>query len=108
MRKIFDCTQGIAFLGTPHAGSADARFAEVVGNFTNIVRRTNTGILRVLQPNSEVLARISTAFHTLLRRRVEEGHRPMSIMCYTEELPVAGIGLVGIYLYLQARVYVWN
>jgi hypothetical protein len=94
-RNIFRCTRGISFLGTPHAGSGLAKWAEILGNFTNMVKSTNKDILRVLQPDSEVLARISTAFHTLLRRQVEEGQKPISIVCYFEELPVAGVGLVG-------------
>ena len=58
------------------------------------MRKTNKEILDVLGPNSEVLANIQGEFHTMLRARANTGEKTISIMCFFEELPVMGVGMV--------------
>jgi hypothetical protein len=45
-RQILDCTQAIAFLGTPHRGSDLASWANLVANLVNTARRAQQGHLR--------------------------------------------------------------
>ncbi len=96
IRQILECTTAIAFLGTPHCGSDLARWAKMFGNFTAIFKSTNTNLPSVLQPNSEVLARIQQEFHTMLRARRDAGKGEVNITCFYEELPVRGVGEVGL------------
>ena len=77
-------------MGTPHAGADLANWAALFTKFTNLLRPTNHRIVEVLTPDSEVLAGIQKDFHTMLRARKPE----INIMCFYEELPVAGVGLV--------------
>jgi protein SERAC1 len=92
--KIVENTRGIVFMGTPHAGADLASWAALFTNFTSLLRPTNHRIVEVLTPDSEVLAGIQKDFHTMLRAR-RDTHKPeIRIMCYFEELPVAGVGLV--------------
>ena len=81
-------------MGTPHCGTSIADWALICGRVTNLVRATNKKILDVLKPDSEVLANIQEEFHTMLRARANRGERPINIMCFFEELPVVGVGMV--------------
>lgn len=94
LQSILAQTRGICFLGTPHCGASLAAWASLCGNFTNLVRRTNKNILNVLNPNSEVLANIQEEFHTMLRARADQGEKAIKMMCFFEELPIVGVGLV--------------
>lgn len=94
LRNFVDCTRGILFLGTPHSGSGLARWAEAIAKSIGFIKQSNTHILEVLKAESEVLARIQSDFHTMLRARVNAGHDPLQITCFYEELPLPGIGEV--------------
>jgi hypothetical protein len=63
---------------------------------TNLVKTTNTSLLNVLRPDSEVLARIQGDFHTMLRTDKPEGMAELKITCFFEELPVRGVGEVSL------------
>jgi protein SERAC1 len=90
-RKIFDSMIAIGFLGTPHFGSDHAHWGKLITYFTNIVKKTNRNIIRVLETESEVLNRIKDDFHNMLRG--QEGQtRAMKIICFFEELPYPGLG----------------
>lgn len=58
------------------------------------IKQTNSQIVEVLKSDSEVLARIQTEFHTMLRARAKNGDQPIEITCFYEELPLPGIGIV--------------
>ncbi|KXJ85308.1 hypothetical protein Micbo1qcDRAFT_223460 [Microdochium bolleyi] len=89
LRTIHDCTQGILFLGTPHIGSSLATVADRCVRAAALVgARTNTKIVQVLRRDSEVLDRIQHEFHEMLRMR------PLSIICFYEELAMPGIGVI--------------
>ncbi|KAH6686174.1 hypothetical protein F5X68DRAFT_153560 [Plectosphaerella plurivora] len=92
VQSIYDNTVGVCFLGTPHCGSALAGWATIFGQIATVVKKTNTSILKVLEPESEVLALIQGDFHTMLRGRPEQGRPPLQMTCFYEELPVRGAG----------------
>jgi protein SERAC1 len=94
VQSIYDNTVGVCFLGTPHCGSALAGWAAIFGQIATVVKKTNTSILKVLEPESEVLALIQGDFHTMLRGRPEQGRPPLKMTCFYEELPVRGAGEV--------------
>lgn len=94
---ILQHTRGILFLGTPHHGSGLARWAELLAEFIGLAKQTNPEIVRVLERDSETLARIQTDFHTMLRSQNlgQAGQvPPMTITCFYEEMPLSGIGEV--------------
>lgn len=94
-KDILSSTRGIAFLGTPHAGSDLARFATAVANFVrfSLRKKSNTKLLEVLTKNSEVLADISNGFFTMVRRR-EGTQMPIALHAFVEELDVDFLGRV--------------
>ncbi|KAL6716102.1 hypothetical protein ACLMJK_005668 [Lecanora helva] len=91
-KRILECTQAIAFLGTPHRGSDAASLATIAGNIVNVVKNANTNILGVLKPSSEVLENLTQDFHTMLRSREQARHPSIKITCFIEELPVSKAG----------------
>ncbi|KAI9761363.1 MAG: hypothetical protein M1840_001959 [Geoglossum simile] len=94
LRKIVESTRGIIFLGTPHRGSGLSRWARMLAKAISLIKQTNPQILQVLQPDSEVLARIQESFYTMVRARNQQGFRPLEITCFFEELPLPVIGTV--------------
>ncbi|KAM5377525.1 hypothetical protein ACJZ2D_004894 [Fusarium nematophilum] len=92
LQRISASTYGVCFLGTPHCGSILANWATILGNMTNIVKKPNTSILQVLRTESEVLARIQTDFHNMVRSRQDPGQPALRITCFYEELPVRNVG----------------
>lgn len=58
----------------------------------NLVKRTNTDMIRVLQPDSEVLENVTQGFHTMLRSRERANGVSIQITCFIEELPVTRAG----------------
>lgn len=95
IRNLVKRTNGVCFLGTPHCGAATATWASIFGSLTNVLKTTNVDILDVLRSNSEVLSRIQSQFHTMLRANKDQG-REMKITCFFEELPVRGVGEVSL------------
>jgi hypothetical protein len=95
LHKILRSTLGIIFLGTPHHGAGLAKWAEVVARSIGLVKQTNPDILEVLRRDSEVLARIQDGFHTMVKARKLVEPPPIEVICFYEELPVLGFGLVG-------------
>jgi alpha-beta hydrolase superfamily lysophospholipase len=90
-RDIVSSTYGIAFLGTPHAGSDLERFATAVANIVSLVKKPNKKLLQVLRSNSEILANIKNDFLTMVHRHLE--NRPgnlksIRLHAFLEELPI--------------------
>lgn len=94
IRRVYEATYGVCFLATPHCGSTLASWATILGQIANIVKKTDTGLLQALQPESEVLALIQTDFHNMVRGRQDQGKPALRITCFYEELPVRGVGEV--------------
>jgi hypothetical protein len=82
------------FLGTPHHGSGLAHWAESLAKAIGVLKQTNAEILAVLKSDSEVLERIQSNFHTMIRARNQNGLAPIEITCFYEELPLPGVGTV--------------
>lgn len=93
IHQIERFTCGIAFLGTPHHGSDLAKWGKFGTDIADIIRRPNKEIVAVLKPGSEMLDQTENTFHTILRKRKDEGCE-ISITCFWEELPLAIIGHV--------------
>ena len=94
LKAILSATIGIAFVGTPHSGSALAVWGERITKSLGIIKQTNSEIISVLRAQSEVLSRIQNDFHTMLRDREQNSERQMQITCFFEEVPLRGVGMV--------------
>lgn len=93
IHQIEHFTFGIAFLGTPHHGSDVAKWGKFGTDIASLIRPANKDIIAVLKPGSEMLDQVENGFHTILRKRKDEGCE-VHITCFWEELPVAVIGQV--------------
>jgi protein SERAC1 len=94
LKQILRCTRGIIFLGTPHHGSGLAHWAETLAKSIGFIKQANSEILAVLRSESEVLGRVQSGFHTMIRSRAQDGLPPIEITCFYEELPLPGLGIV--------------
>ena len=95
LRNLSSCTIGLAFLGTPNHGSDRAAWAHFGTNLLKAIKRPNSDIVAVLEPGSEMLARIQNGFHGFLRIRAKDGPT-MDVTCFYEELPHPIGGMVRI------------
>ena len=93
LRQIERCTAGIVFLGVPHCGSDLASWASFGTRMINLLKRSNSDIVGVLKPGSEMLRMVGNEFQNILRLRKDEGSE-ISITCFYEELGVIGVGEV--------------
>ena len=86
---IFHSTYGVVFLGTPHRGSPQAGLGILAANACRaMIRDANTGILRSLEQDSEVLERIREAFERMMARERVKAYS------FVEEIPTVGVGMV--------------
>jgi hypothetical protein len=107
-KAILQHTRAILFLGTPHHGSGLARWAAMLAKYIGLAKQTNPEIVRVLERDSETLARIQTDFHTMLRSQSlgQGGQVPLiTIICFYEEMPLPGIGEVCIFTISQSGLH---
>ena len=93
-RQILESTEGICFLGTPHCGSQLADWGKIFTSVAKLVTKLNDSMVTVLQPESEVLARIQQEFHTMIRARNDAGKSKLRICCFYEDHDTTGIGSV--------------
>lgn len=93
LRAMERMTMGLCFMGTPHLGADKARWGAAFAAFLSVTKITNRSIVKVLKPDSEVLALIQKQFHAALRAR-QSSSTPISVTCFYEELPITGIGVV--------------
>ncbi|KAI9858313.1 MAG: hypothetical protein M1813_007588 [Trichoglossum hirsutum] len=94
LQNILKYARGIIFLGTPHSGSGLAQWAQLLAKSIGLIEQANPQILETLQADSEVLARIQTDFHNMIRVRANNKDQHIDITCFYEELPLPGIGEV--------------
>lgn len=59
-----------------------------------MLKKSNTPIVEVLKPESEVLARIQGDFQSMIRDRAKEGSKAIEITCFYEDLAFTGVGFV--------------
>ncbi|GKU16015.1 unnamed protein product [Fusarium langsethiae] len=94
LQDIANFTRGVIFLGTPHHGSNLAKMGELVSRSVGMIKDTNSDIVQVLTPDSEVLARIKDSFQALIMTRSKNETNTIEITCFYEELPKKGVGIV--------------
>jgi len=94
LKDVLESTAAVAFMGTPHIGSAKADWATPLTRLSDVLRKTNSEIVRVLERGSEMLANLQQEFHTLLDDRSRNQKKTMDMFCFFEELPVVGVGKV--------------
>lgn len=94
VKDLLESTIAIAFMGTPHLGARKADWAGPVLQLSKVVRTTNTDIVAVLEPGSEVLANLQQEFHTMLDDRSRNESKFIDIFCFFEEVAYPGIGLI--------------
>ncbi|KAK0704899.1 hypothetical protein B0H67DRAFT_363684 [Lasiosphaeris hirsuta] len=95
LRRVFEQTCGVLFLGTPHSGASLATVAEKTARLLGpTTSKPNLKILKVLKKDSEVLGRIQADFHALLqcRNAAGKGELPIQVTCFYEELIYPGLG----------------
>lgn len=93
LRQIEHCTVGIVFLGVPHSGSDYAAWALFGTRMANVLKRANKDIVKVLEPDNEMLRVVQKGFHNILSLRKNE-RSEISVTCFYEELGVDMIGQV--------------
>jgi pimeloyl-ACP methyl ester carboxylesterase len=86
-------TTAIAFMGTPHSGSALARWAKVPVVSLGVLKSSSTSLLSVLQTDDDVLCRIQNDFLEMIRARAKTD-RGIEITCFYEALPMPLIGTI--------------
>ncbi|KAI0441064.1 Alpha/Beta hydrolase protein [Xylaria telfairii] len=93
LRKIFDCTTGVAFMGTPHRGSWIADWAKLPASAIGLVKSTNKSVLEILGTDNQLLEDIQVGFWQMMREQRERG-RQLEVTCFFEELPLLVSGPV--------------
>lgn len=93
LHQIERCTVGIVFLGVPHSGTDSAAWALFGTRMASVLKRANKDIVKVLEPDNEMLRVVQKGFHNILRQRKDEGSE-ISVTCFYEELGVDMIGQV--------------
>ncbi|KXX79794.1 Vegetative incompatibility protein HET-E-1 [Madurella mycetomatis] len=93
LRGIFDCTRGIAFMGTPHKGSWMAGWAKIPASTIGLVKSTNKSLLGILETDDQFLESIQVEFWSMVRG-LREGGRCFEVTCFFEELPLSAFGKV--------------
>lgn len=85
--EIYTSTIGILFLGTPHMGSGSQKLGD---------RAAAIAELLLKQPNRQLLSTLSTDSHILEKQRddFDTISRDLDLVCFYEELPHPGLGLV--------------
>ncbi|KAI8634401.1 hypothetical protein F5Y19DRAFT_210212 [Xylariaceae sp. FL1651] len=92
LRRLESKTLGLLFMGTPNFGSNKAKWGNLFATMLNLCKKTNKSIVRILQPDSELLALIQKKFHEILRLRQID--HPIQITCFYEELSLPVVGTV--------------
>ncbi|KAL9610453.1 MAG: hypothetical protein Q9167_004851 [Letrouitia subvulpina] len=88
VNQIERFTAGIIFLGVPHCGSDLEAWATIGRRMVSVLTQTNKEIVKVLNPNSEMLHIVENNFHHIVRQRKDD---PIKMTSFYEELPVRGI-----------------
>jgi len=92
LRTISECTRGIAFLGTPHSGSALTTWAQLLRKSITAFKQTNKEILAILGQDSKMLQEVRNNFDAMIQARARDEKRAIAVTCFYEELPIVGLG----------------
>ncbi|KAK5442735.1 hypothetical protein LTS15_010942 [Exophiala xenobiotica] len=93
LKKIFECTKGIIFMGTPHTGSWIANWAKVPASALGVVKSTNKSLLKILETDDQLLESVQVGFLEMIRE-LRENNRRLEVTCFFEELPLPVFGKV--------------
>jgi hypothetical protein len=63
---VYKSTHGIVFFGTPHKGSNDAQWGLILKGIASPFFDTHDELLRTLQPDNELLAKLAKDFQDIL------------------------------------------
>jgi hypothetical protein len=96
LKQILHCTRGIIFLGTPHHGSGLAHWAESLAKTIGLIKQTNPEIVAVLKTESEILERVQSGFHTMIRSSGAVGLNGRSVPVALSRLTHAVAGTLAI------------
>jgi len=96
VKSLLPSMKAIAFMRTPHFGSAKANSARPLTKLANLLRKTNMEIVAVLEYGSEMLANLQQDFHMMLEDRKRNEGIWIDIFCFYGELAYPGIGEVHI------------
>jgi len=94
VKDLLESTVAIAFMGTPHLGASLANLGHPISKLSNLLRKTNSEIVEVLQPGSEMLAAVQQEFRTMLDDQSRNNNMYINIFCFYEEVGYTGIGKV--------------
>ena len=86
-KQLANCVRCIAFLGTPHHGSDETRWAESAKVFLSYCRASNQQVTKELVEKSEKLAKLGVQFPNLLSSRAQKPEIKIEIVCFYESLP---------------------
>ncbi|RYP12932.1 hypothetical protein DL765_007102 [Monosporascus sp. GIB2] len=68
IKAISECTKGIVFFGTPHRGSDDAEWADIIGGIASATLMSpRSRLVKALKPNSADLMKLAESFRPLAR-----------------------------------------
>lgn len=93
LRGIFDCTNAIVFMGTPHKGSWMAGWAKIPASALGLAKSTNKFLLEILETENQLLGSIQVRFWSMVRELREAGRR-LEVTCFFEELPMPIVGMI--------------
>jgi len=93
LKKIFECTKGVIFMGTPHGGSWMADWARLPASALGMVKSTNKSLLKILETDDQLLESVQVRFLGMIRD-LRESNRRLEVACFFEELPLLGVGKV--------------
>ncbi|KAG4440948.1 hypothetical protein IFR05_003577 [Cadophora sp. M221] len=63
---IYESIKGIVFFGTPHRGSSDAQWGDILRSIASVAFDTNEKLLQTLKPDNELLAKLAKDFQDIL------------------------------------------
>ncbi|KAJ9493588.1 hypothetical protein H2202_010936 [Exophiala xenobiotica] len=90
---MFECTNGIIFMGTPHMGSWMAEWAGLPATALGVIKSTNKSLLRVLETDDQLLESVQVRFVAMILE-LRENNRRLEVTCFFEELPLPVVGKV--------------
>ena len=84
---IYKYTRGLLFLGTPHRGSEQTGFADIIAKVASVaLRQPNKKLIEILRQDSDVLEGQRSSFSAISKE--------LPIACIYETVPMKGIGMV--------------
>lgn len=92
LKAVADNTKGLITLGTPHAGSDLAAWAEISSRLLRSLH-VNIDIIKLLTTDSEVLRDTNNAFARFLETR-KDREVQVDIQVFHETLPISNVGMV--------------